>query len=163
MSICLLFDNDGTLVDSEYLSNLGFVKMFSPYGVSLDAHELVTRFKGNKINFVIDTIAEENNIKLDSDFIDKYRETVAELFEDQLKPIEGIHAALDQLDFPMAVVSSGPPNKIKQALRLCELGDYFGDNIFSCYDIGIWKPEPAIYLHAAKTMGSRYEKFLLQH
>lgn len=27
------------------------------------------------------------------------------------------------------------------------------DRIFSCYDIGKWKPDPGIYIHAAKQMG----------
>ena len=27
------------------------------------------------------------------------------------------------------------------------------DRIFSCYDIGKWKPDPDIYLYAAKQMG----------
>ena len=31
--------------------------------------------------------------------------------------------------------------------------DRFKNNIFSSYDIGSWKPEPGIYLHAAKQMG----------
>ena len=31
------------------------------------------------------------------------------------------------------------------------------DRIFSCYDIRKWKPDPAIYLYAAKQMGFRPE------
>jgi len=30
---------------------------------------------------------------------------------------------------------------------------FFGDNIFSSYEIGSWKPEPGLFLHAANVMG----------
>ena len=29
----------------------------------------------------------------------------------------------------------------------------FEGNIFSCYDLQKWKPDPAIYIHAARQMG----------
>ncbi|WP_444894398.1 hypothetical protein ACJJIW_13855 [Microbulbifer sp. JMSA004] len=44
MSKCLLFDNDGTLVDSEHLSSIGLAMMFENYRIKLDADELVIRF-----------------------------------------------------------------------------------------------------------------------
>jgi beta-phosphoglucomutase-like phosphatase (HAD superfamily) len=31
--------------------------------------------------------------------------------------------------------------------------DYFEGRVFSSYDIGSWKPEPEIFLHAAREMG----------
>jgi len=153
MSICLLFDNDGTLVDSERLSSIAYVRLFSNYDVALDADELVTKYKGMQLAKIIEDIADEHNVIVSDNFIPQYRSIVADLFEQELKPIDGIHEALEQLPYPKAVVSSGPPEKIEQTLRICNLTDYFGKNIFSSYDLGSWKPEPAIYLHAAKNMG----------
>jgi len=46
---CLLFDCDGTLVDSERLCNIGLVQRFAPLGIKLDADELVIRFRGWKL------------------------------------------------------------------------------------------------------------------
>jgi len=152
MSICLLFDNDGTLVDSERLSSIAYVRLFSNYDVALDADELVTKYKGMQLAKIIEDIADEHNVIVSDNFIPQYRSIVADLFEQELKPIDGIHEALEQLPYPKAVVSSGPPEKIEQTLRICNLTDYFGKNIFSSYDLGSWKPDPEIYLHAAKTM-----------
>ena len=53
----------------------------------------------------------------------------------------------------MCVASSGPPEKIETALQVTGLRDYFGESIFSSYDINSWKPEPELFLHAAKEMG----------
>ncbi len=42
--------------------------------------------------------------------------------------------------------------KIKLNLELTGLLPYFKYNIFSCYTIKKWKPDPAVFLWAAKTM-----------
>lgn len=153
MKNCFLFDNDGTLVDSEHLCNVGLVIMFRRYGVELDADELVIRFRGWKLASLLTILEDENRLKLPDSFVKDYRIIVSELFDKELKPVEGIVEALEALDGPKAVVSSGPMNKIQQALSVCGLGKYFGCNLFSSYDVGVWKPDPGIYLHAAKEMG----------
>jgi len=153
MNQCLLFDNDGTLVDSERLCNIGLVVKFKEYGIALDADELVVRFRGCKLAKILDVLSNEFEVDLADDFVGSYRSIVADLFETELKPIEHIEEALKNLNQPMAVVSSGPVDKIQQALRVCGLTRYFGENIYSSYDVGIWKPDPGIYLHAAKGMG----------
>ncbi len=37
------------------------------------------------------------------------------------------------------------------------MSEFFGDRIFSSYDIGSWKPDPEIFLHAARRMGASSE------
>lgn len=158
MSACLLFDCDGTLVDSERLCNIGLVRMFERLGVILDADDLVARFRGWKLAEILDVLRLENSVVLPDDFVPRYREIVSQLFETELKPTEGVEQALANLPQSKAVVSSGPSHKIRQALRVCGLSDYFGENIFSSYDIGIWKPDPGIYLRAAERMGFNPEQ-----
>jgi len=155
---CLLFDCDGTLVDSERLCNIGLVRMFRPLGVTLDVDELVIRFRGWKLATILQTLQHEHALVLAEEFVSAYREIVSQLFEANLKPVEGIVHALENLPQPKAVVSSGPPHKIRQALKICGLCDFFGDNIYSSYDVGIWKPDPGIYLHAAAGMGFPAER-----
>jgi len=153
MSACLLFDCDGTLVDSERLCNVGLVRKFQQFDIDLDADELVIRFRGWKLAKILEVLELEHRLVLPEDFVPSYRAIVSELFETELKPIEGIEKALIALPQPKAVVSSGPQHKIKQALSVCGLSSYFGQNIYSSYDVGIWKPDPGIYQHAAAGMG----------
>jgi beta-phosphoglucomutase-like phosphatase (HAD superfamily) len=42
-------------------------------------------------------------------------------------------------------------------LNLTQLLPYFKKNIFSCYTLQKWKPEPDIFLYAAKSMGYKVE------
>ncbi|PKH06828.1 haloacid dehalogenase [Moritella sp. Urea-trap-13] len=153
MTKCLLFDCDGTLVDSERLSNLGVVIKFDELGIKLDADELMAQYRGWELAKVFEQLSAEFGVTLPSHFVAEYRTVVAGLFDSELQPIAGIKAALDLLPGPKAVVSNGPADKMKQALALCGLTRYFGSNIYSAYDIGIWKPDPAIYTFAAKGMG----------
>jgi len=153
MSKCLLFDCDGTLVDSERLCNIGLVLKFREYGIELDADELVIKFRGWKLAKILEALEQESQLKLPEGFVDSYRAIVTNLFETDLKPIPYVDEALKNLDQPKAVVSSGPAHKIQQALRVCGLTKYFGSNIYSSYEVGIWKPDPGIYKYAAKDMG----------
>lgn len=78
---------------------------------------------------------------------------MAELLQSELKPVHGIEDALGKLDFPKAVVSSGPRQKVELALRVCGLSKYFGSSIYSSYEVGAWKPGPRVYEFATKDMG----------
>lgn len=153
MTKCLLFDCDGTLVDSERLCNIGLVVKFKELGVTLDADDLVSRFRGWKLSTILDLLQNENSVQIPNDFVDSYRQGVSELFEKELKPVDGIKDILEQLDFPKAVVSSGPRHKIEQALRVCGLTEYFDGNIYSSYEVGAWKPDPKNYDFSARDMG----------
>lgn len=153
MSNCILFDCDGTLVDSERLSNIGLVRKFEEYGIQLDADELVKEFRGWKFSKILEALQARFCVTLADDFIESYRTMVAALFKSELKPIAHIEYALENLTQSKAVVSNGPREKIEQALDICGLTKYFGTHIYSSYEIGVWKPDPQIYRYAAVDMG----------
>ena len=74
-------------------------------------------------------------------------------FRRELRAVEGIHAALDAIRLPTCVASSGPPEKIRLSLELTGLLPRFDGRIFSAYEVGSWKPDPGLFLHAAEAMG----------
>lgn len=150
---CIIFDCDGTLVDSEYLCNLGLEIKLRDYGIESSATKMMTRFRGGKLATILQTIETEYHIKLKDDFITSYRSLVEELFEEGLKPCDGVSDALTEIRLPKCVASSGPLDKINKALSITGLSKYFDGNIFSSYVVGSWKPDPGLFLHAAKEMG----------
>jgi HAD superfamily hydrolase (TIGR01509 family) len=155
---CLLFDNDGTLVDSEYLCNLGIAEQFAKLGVELDVAHLVRHYRGKKMADILTVLADKHQVSLPENFIPEYRLRVAELFNRQLKPIPGIVQALSALPHAKAVVSNGPKFKIEQALEICDLRKYFGEHLYSAYDLEKYKPDPEIYLCVAEKMGALAEQ-----
>lgn len=150
---CIIFDCDGVLVDSESISAKIFQQMAAELGLKMDFETAVEQFAGtsmsDNIQFVSDNIAEE----MPEDFETEFRKRTYEAFKTGIRPIEGVHELLEKVKVPFCVASSGPANKIELNLTVTKLIDKFRGKIFSSYDIGSWKPEPGIFLHAAKTMG----------
>ena len=150
---CLIFDCDGTLVDSEYLCNLGLAIKLQEYDINEQPIELMRCFRGWKLANIIQQLEFKHCRKFDSDFVSTYRIIVSNLFKTELKPVAGIEQALSNIDLPKCVASSAPIQKIEEALKVTNLSKYFSRSIFSSYNINSWKPEPDIFLHAAKNMG----------
>lgn len=150
---CAIFDCDGTLVDSEPLSNKALELTLSDYGIHESATSLLAEFRGWKFANVCQTLEARHSIPLDTSFAVDYRRLMQRLFTESLLPIPGVIQALAQIDLPMCVASSGPADKIEQSLTLTGLKRFFGDNIFSSYVVKSWKPDPGLFLHAAQEMG----------
>lgn len=151
MMKCIIFDLDGTLVDSERLGNEAFLSLLPELDISLDA--LVERFRGVKLKTILTDLEVLTNRKLPHDFEKVYRERSAELFNARLKPMPGAVELLSTLVNPVCVASSGPMDKIQRSLKLTNLGRFFGEDVFSAYEVNSWKPDPGLFLHAAKKMG----------
>ena len=148
---CLIFDLDGTLVDSEPLCNQAFLNLLPELSDSVEV--LTSRYRGKKLATIFEDIEQRLNRPLPSDFELTYRAEVAQLFDGSLQPTAGAVEALSNLVNPKCIASSGPLAKIEHSLRVTGLGAFFGDRIFSSYEVRSWKPEPGLFLHAAKEMG----------
>ncbi|GAB3671364.1 HAD-IA family hydrolase [Salinisphaera aquimarina] len=149
----VIFDCDGTLVDSEGLNARGVAELFAiDHGLDLDADVLEAEFRGGKFETMIETLAARHGVALANDFTDRYRAHMYDLFERELQPMPGVREAIEAIDLPMCVASSGPERKLGVALAATRLANYFGDLVFSAYTIEIWKPEPDLFLTAAAAM-----------
>lgn len=148
---CIIFDLDGTLVDSEPASNQAFLDLLPD--LSEDVAELVNRYRGLKLAEVLADIERRIGRKLPVEFERTYRDRVAAIFNRELRAMPGAEEALSAIDAPMCIASSGPMRKIRQALDITGLSRFFGRQVFSSYDIGFWKPDPRLFLHAGKAMG----------
>ncbi|WP_138497033.1 HAD-IA family hydrolase [Nostoc sp. PA-18-2419] len=149
----VIFDCDGVLVDSETLGNRILVEFVAEFGLVLGLKEAILLFKGCKMADCIAVIEQRLGENLPQDFVTQFRARTAKAFERELLPVNGIEAALDKINLPICVASSGPPEKIKLALGVTNLLPRFEGRIFSSYEIGSWKPAPDLFLHAAKNMG----------
>ena len=154
---CIIFDCDGVLVDSEPIGNQVLVDMANGYGADIDLDYAFKHFKGGSIYTCRDKIQALVNQPLSQDFIAEYRRRSYNAFKEQIQPVEGVKEVIESLSIPFCVASSGPTEKIHLNLELTGLLPYFEDNIFSCYTIEKWKPEPDVFIWAAKTMGFKPE------
>lgn len=150
---CIIFDCDGTLVDSEVLFNRALSIKLAERGINLSVKRLVERFRGVQLTTVLTTLQTEHHVELDDAFVADYRVLVNEFFQNELKPCSGVKYTLAQIDLAMCVATNGPLGKMKLALNVTNLETYFGGNLFSAYEVGAWKPDPKLFLFAANAMG----------
>lgn len=149
----VIFDCDGTLVDSERLGNQVLVECVAELGLIFPLEEAVARFTGNKMADTITVIEQRLGHPVPTDFVPQLRRRMAEVFRARLQPIVGIETVLQGLQIPYCVASSGPREKIELSLSVTKLLPYFQGRIFSAYEVGSWKPAPGLFLHAARALG----------
>jgi HAD superfamily hydrolase (TIGR01509 family) len=147
----VIFDLDGTLVDSETLCNQAFIDLLPSISETVD--QLVDQFRGKKLSEILHEIELKLSSPLPNNFEKNYRERVTELFTIELRPVDGVPEMLQAIEHPFCIASSGPTEKIKHALEITGLARFFGDKYFSSYTVGSWKPEPGLFLHTASEMG----------
>ncbi len=152
---CIIFDCDGVLVDSEVIGVKVLLDMASQYGVTMDLQEAVEEFSGIRLKEGIKMLQQKATSPFPEDFEQAFRTRSYEIFKTEMRPVRGIKEILDSLTIPFCVASSGPIEKMKLNLSITGLLPYFeeGKRIFSGYEINSWKPDPGIFLHAAKAMG----------
>jgi len=150
---CIIFDCDGVLVDSEAISAKVFIKMMAELGRVLDFETVVEQITGTSMRENLAFFEKHLGKDLPKNFEQEFRKRSFKAYKTDLKAIPGVHELIEKIDVPVGVASSGPCNKIELNLTTTGLIDKFRGNVFSSYDIGSWKPEPDIYLHAAKKMG----------
>lgn len=148
-----LFDLDGTLVDSEILANQVLVDVLAEQGLSFSLDEAVERFRGGKMAESIADVETHFGCKLSADFVPHLRQRTALAFEEKLQPIDGALDLVGSIESQICIASNGPQEKIRLSLSLTGLLPFFGDRLFSAYDVQAWKPDPELFLNAARKFG----------
>ena len=74
-------------------------------------------------------------------------------FETELAPVPGVIEALDAIDLPSCVASSGSHEKMRVTLGQTGLLERFAGRIFSATEVEHGKPAPDLFLHAAERDG----------
>ncbi|MGO2131816.1 MAG: HAD family hydrolase [Halomonas sp.] len=155
--LCLLFDCDGTLVDSEPLLAEEMEHSLTEAGLPFRASDYVGEFRGARFRHIVATL-EARYGSVDAERLrileQRMRANLDRRLAVDLEVIEGAAEALAALaGHPMGVVSNGPLRKVRTSLGATALESAFGNNLFSAYEVGCWKPDPGLYRHAASRMG----------
>ena len=149
----VIFDSDGVLVDSEVIELTVFANVAAEEGVAISVEEAIRLFRGVKMADCVGEIERRLGRGVRETFVADVRQATALAFDAGLKPVEGIHEALAEIKIPACVASNGPMSKLTHALGLTRLLAHFEGRIFSAYEVGSWKPDPGLFLHAAQTIG----------
>jgi HAD superfamily hydrolase (TIGR01509 family) len=149
----VIFDCDGVLIDSDRIALRVDAIMLEELGWPMTESEIIERFVGRSARDTEAMIEEHLGRKLDPGWQARYAPMYEEVFEAELTPVDGVVEALDHIDIPSCVASSGTHEYLRRMLGLTGLYDRFAGRIFSSDDVARGKPAPDLFLHAAERMG----------
>ncbi len=150
---CLLFDSDGTLVDSEAINTEALADELALHNIKEDPLVLLDRYRGWQFKALLSDLGVRHGLAPDQQFEQSFRARASKYFDKKLQPVENIHTALLQLDDAKCVASNAPMHKLMQVLTKTDLLAFFSECLFSAYVIDKFKPDPGLFLHAANQMG----------
>ena len=150
---CIIFDCDGTLVDSEAITNQVIADMASELGIEMTGKEASATFGGKTLDGVVYKMKELSGNDLPNDWLPRLIQMVNESWESKLMPVKGVKELLQKIKIPVCVASNGEPKHVRHSLELTKLYDFFGENIFTASEVSAPKPSPELFLYAAKKMG----------
>ena len=150
----VIFDCDGVLVDTERVANTLLTEALATLGIELAFEETVARFKGRSARDCCAIIERDFAVAVDPTFYDACRARLLDRFEAAPRTLPGITEALDTIDRPVCVASSGEHEKMRRTLGATGLLERFAGRIFSASEVPRSKPFPDLFLHAARAMGA---------
>lgn len=154
-----LFDLDGTLVDSEPLFELSERRLLSSWGIEVDEelrHELFGRSAASFFEIVLRRFPDSplRELPPEERFALKnrsYLETAAGRVR-CFGPTEALARSLADRGLPLAIASSSTHEIIDFELEATGLGPLFPVRV-SAVDVPRGKPEPDVFLEAARRLG----------
>ena len=149
-----IFDCDGVLVDSEPLSMRVDVEILAESGIVMSEEEAHRRFVGKTFAAMLEEMRSEFGASFPPDASDQKDLRLLELYERELKAVEGVHEALEAL-MPQhfSVASNSPASRVEAALRIARLTRFFGNRITTFEHVARGKPEPDVFIEAARRAG----------
>lgn len=148
----VIFDCDGVLVDSERLAIGLNIEMLAEYGYTATEQEIIDQFVGRSLAAIMERIETMVGRPV-PEWREQWMTRMTAMHDASLTAVDGVVEALERLDIPVCVASSGGPAKIRHSLDVTGLRRFFGDRLFSAADVPRGKPAPDLFLHAARTLG----------
>ena len=150
---CIIFDCDGVLIDSEFISARVMIEELAREGIEIDFAHFQKNFLGRGFVKVAADIRAKSAQVISADFESRYRGKLMDAFTKDLQPMPGIYEVLDRLPLPCCVATSSSPARVDHSLKLTGLERYFGKNVFTVSQVKNGKPAPDLFLFAAAQMG----------
>jgi HAD superfamily hydrolase (TIGR01509 family) len=141
------------LVDSDRISLRIQAQRISALGIETTYEDCIGDFLGLGMPATLRILSERLGRPVPDRWVKELGAAVDKAFERELAPIPGIVEALDAIELPTCVASSGSHGKMRFTLGLTGLYDRFAGRIFSAEEVRRGKPAPDLFQHAAACMG----------
>ncbi|MFA7615668.1 MAG: HAD family phosphatase [Weeksellaceae bacterium] len=161
----VLFDMDGVIVDTEPIHKKAYFKMFESFGADVD-EELYSTFAGASTRKVCNTVIDRFGLK---DPVEKLEEVKRTLFKkyfyndsefDMVPGVSELIAHYYGNNIKMVLATSASHTTIDMVFERFDLKPFFND-VISGTDLKESKPNPEIFLKAAKLSGESAEQCMV--
>ncbi len=150
----IIFDCDGTLVDSEHLNNLAVIEILHANGLTDYTLEYsLNEFTGLRFGAILKVVSGQTGYVFPETSARDFLKAVARLSPLYMKSIESAedvvaHAAERT---KICVASNGERNNVLTSLKFANLQRFFPDNIvYTALMVENPKPAPDLFLYAAE-------------
>ena len=154
----ILFDLDGTLVDTSRDITANINRAFQSMGYRQLSHETILSHVGYGAHFLVQKCLEENynDIKVDEKLVttiwEKFREFYRNHIIDEAQPYPGVIDFLETEERPMGVVSNKPEEMVRAVLTELHLDHHF-KFMWGRDTLPVSKPDPQIIRYAIHELG----------
>ncbi len=158
----VIFDMDGVISDTQHLHSSVEAALLKTYGIEMHAEEITRRFAGSSDKEMFREIFADfgkENANLDEVVEQKWKR-MHEVAAGHIVSIPGTAGLIDRLNshnFGLAVASASRISFIEMVLRELELREKF-HAITSSQEVERGKPDPAVFLLAAKKLSAHPEE-----
>lgn len=149
----LLFDNDGTIVDSEIIAQKAMLRLLAKHGFHMSEPEYSRRFPGLLDRDILRLLQDEHAFQAPADFTAQLRQEHMEGFSRHLRAIPGMWGLFRKVKLPKSMVSNGSVHHVERCLRKVRLYSALDGQIFSAEHVAQPKPFPDVYLYALDRIG----------
>jgi beta-phosphoglucomutase len=151
----VIFDVDGTMVDNKDFHQQAWIELCRRYGMNLTSQDYRTRIHARPNDKIIPDIFGSDISKEKANNIAMEKETIyRDIYRPNVKPLDGLINLLYELkthNVPCAAASNSPVGNVKLVIDTLAIRDFFV-SIISADDVSHGKPDPEIFVTAAKCM-----------
>lgn len=160
----VIFDLDGTVVDSEPNYSEADDKTLADYGIVKLSAEMKRKYVGIGTVEMMEDIKKMYDInETIENLVSKKNKYYLEIAKENTPVFPEMYKFLQFLksnNYPLALASGSSPEIIEAVLSITKLKEYF-DVILSAEQVEKGKPAPDVFLEAAKQLGVPFENCLV--
>ena len=161
----VIFDCDGTLVDSELLNNSVTADMIAENGLpQYDTQYCLDHFAGITLTNIIKLLEDRHDVRFPADTVAVARQRVKERMAAELRTVPHAVETVREIaaHHKICVASNGERGSVLQSLELAGLSLLLPEPVvFTANMVKHPKPAPDLFLLAAEKMGAAPERCLV--